>query len=190
MSQHKPSTENIKTARGKFLRDILGPDLDVVFCGINPGLYSAAAGCHFARPGNRFWRALHASGFTDELLKPFEQERLLDYRCGLTNLVRRATASASELSREELQRGQDELSSKIGKVHPRCVAVLGIGAYRIAFNRPRAFPGLQEESMAGSRLWVLPNPSGINAHYGPSELARLFRELRMNIAKWRKQDRL
>ncbi len=183
----KPSLDEIQAARGKFLPDILGPDLDVVFCGINPGLYSAAVGCHFARPGNRFWKALHDSGFTDELLEPSEQQRLLAYGCGLTNLVPRATAAASDLSRDELRQGRDGLSRKIGEVQPRCVAVLGIGAFRTAFRQRKSALGLQEETLAGVRLWVLPNPSGLNAHYQLPEFARLFKELRVAIQKWEKQ---
>jgi len=184
MSKHKPSPDEIQASHTKFLPDILGPDLHVVFCGINPGLYSAAVGCHFARPGNRFWKALHDSGFTDQLLEPSEQERLLEYDCGLTNLVPRATAGASELSRDELRRGRDDLSRKIGKVQPRCVAVLGIGAFRTAFRQRKVALGLQKETLAGVRLWVLPNPSGLNAHYQPPEFARLFRELLVATRRW------
>jgi len=188
MSKRKPSLDEMQAVRDKFLRDILGPNLDVVFCGINPGLYSAAVGCHFARPGNRFWKALHDSGFTDELLEPSEQQRLLEYGCGLTNLVPRATAVASELSRDELHRGRDDLSRKIGEAQPRCVAVLGIGAFRNAFRQRGGGLGLQEETLAGVHPWVPPNPSGRNAHYQPPEFARLFKELRVAIQKWEKQD--
>jgi|GEM_PF-220639 len=187
MTKQKPSLDEIQAARGRFLPDILGPDLDVVFCGINPGLYSAAVGYHFARPGNRFWKALHDSGFTDELLDPSEQQRLLEYGCGLTNLVPRATAVASELTRDELRRGRDDLSKKIGEAQPRCVAVLGIGAFRTAFRQHKGALGLQEETLAGVHLWVLPNPSGLNAHYQPPEFARLFKKLRVAIRQWRKQ---
>ena len=178
MRQRKPTVEEVRAAKGKRLPDILAPGLKIVFCGINPGLYSAAVGCHFARPGNRFWKALHTSGFSDRLLSPYEQEELLKCGCGLTNLVARATTVAAALRDEELRRGRGILKRKIGRHRPGCVAVLGIGAYRRAFERPDAALGPQEEGIAGARLWVLPNPSGLNAHYQPPDLARLFSELR------------
>ena len=178
MRRRKPTVEEVRAAEGRRLPDILAPDLDVVFCGINPGLYSAAVGCHFARPGNRFWKALHASGFSDRLLSPYEQEKLPEYGCGLTNLVARATAVAAALTDAELRRGRGILKKKIRRHRPACVAILGIGAYRKAFERPGAKLGPQDECVAGSRLWVLPNPSGLNAHYRPPELARRFCELR------------
>jgi TDG/mug DNA glycosylase family protein len=166
--------------------DVLAPGLDVVFCGINPGLYSAAVGRHFARPGNRFWRALHASGFTDELIDPFDQERLLDYGCGITNLVPRATAVASELSDEELRRGRRNLARRIRPRRPLCVAILGIGAYRTAFGDPQAAIGPAGRFLGGARLWVLPNPSGLNAHYQVPQLSELFRELRASVHEWKR----
>ncbi len=178
MRQRKPTVEEVRAAKGKRLPDILAPGLKIVFCGINPGLYSAAVGCHFARPGNRFWKALHTSGFSDRLLSPYEQEELLKCGCGLTNLVARATTVAAALTDEELRRGRGILKRKIGRHRPACVVVLGIGAYRKAFERPDAVLGPQEEGIAGARLWVLPNPSGLNAHYQPPDLARLFGELR------------
>jgi TDG/mug DNA glycosylase family protein len=177
MKGRRPTVEEVRAAGDRRLPDILTPGLRVVFCGINPGLYSAAVGCHFARPGNRFWRALHAAGFTDRLLSPFEQRELLEYRCGLTNLVARPTTVAAALSDEELRRGRGILKRKVGRYRPRCVAVLGIGAYRRAFERPDAGLGPQDEGIAGALAWVLPNPSGLNAHYRPPELARLFAEL-------------
>lgn len=183
MKRRKPTVEEVRAAEGRRLPDVLGPGLDIVFCGINPGLYSAAVGCHFARPGNRFWKALHASGLSGRLLSPYEQEELLEYGCGLTNLVARATAVAAALGDEELRRGRGILKRKIRRYGPACVAVLGIGAYRKAFERPAAALGPQDEYVAGARLWVLPNPSGLNAHYQPPELARRFRELREALGR-------
>ena len=178
MRQKKPTVQEVQSAGGKRLRDILAPDLDVLFCGINPGLYSAAVGCHFARPGNRFWPALYASGFTESLLEPHEQSEMLRYGCGLTNLVARATSVAAALSTEELRRGRGLLQRKVRRYSPGYVAVLGKGAYQKAFQRPTAEFGPQREELAGARLWLLPNPSGLNAHYQPPALAELFRELR------------
>jgi TDG/mug DNA glycosylase family protein len=150
----------------------------VLFCGINPGRMSAATGHHFARPGNRFWRTLHEAGFTERLLAPAEQRRLLDHGIGLTNLVARATASAAELSPAELAAGRRRLEARLRRLRPRTLAVLGIGAYRLAFARPRAALGRQPERLAGAALWVLPNPSGLNAHYPLADLVALYRELR------------
>lgn len=161
--------------------DVIAPGLQVLFCGINPGLYSGAVGHHFARPGNRFWRVLYAAGFTPRLLFPFEERELLIYGYGITNIVARATASADELSSAELIAGAQRLEEKVKHYQPRVLAVLGIGAYRTAFKRPRADPGPQVESIGVSRLWVLPNPSGLNAHYQLEDLVRLFRELRQAV---------
>ncbi|MGB3440025.1 MAG: G/U mismatch-specific DNA glycosylase [Actinophytocola sp.] len=165
-------------ARAKTLPDVVAAGLSVLFCGINPGLYSAATGHHFARPGNRFWPALHRSGFTPRQLHPSEQDELLDYGLGVTNIVARATARADELTREELRTGAQKLTDLASRYGPGYVAVVGITAYRTAFDRPKATIGQQEERLAGSRLWVLPNPSGLNAHYQPDALAAAFRALR------------
>jgi TDG/mug DNA glycosylase family protein len=154
-----------------------------MFCGINPGLYSAATGHHFARPGNRFWPALHLAGFTERLLAPWEERELLAQGCGITNIVGRATASAAELEAEELRAGRRRLERKCRRFAPRWVAVLGIGAYRGAFDRRRAHVGPQEETIGGARVWVLPNPSGLNANHQLPELVRLFRELRNAIRR-------
>jgi len=178
----KPTLEEVQAAHGKRLPNILAPDLDVVFCGINPGLYSGAVGCHFARPGNRFWAALHASGFTDRLLEPHEQKEMVQYGCGLTNLVARATSVAAELSTKELQVGRELLQRRVARYKPAWVAVLGKGAYQKAFRRPKAEFGRQEEDVGGARLWLLPNPSGLNAYYQPPELANMFREL-LDVAR-------
>jgi len=158
--------------------DLIAPGLDVLFCGINPGLYSAATGHHFARPGNRFWPALRDAGFTDTLVRPWEERRLLRTGLGITNLVARATAAADELTPEELRSGRRRLAEKARRYRPACVAVLGIGAYRTAFERPRAVVGLQPERLGGSAIWVLPNPSGLNANHQLADLARAFRALR------------
>ena len=158
--------------------DLVGPDLRVLFCGINPGLYSGATGHHFARPGNRFWPALHGAGFSDRLLAPWEERRLLRRGYGITNLVARTTAGADELAREELEAGRRRLERLVRRLAPRWVAVLGLGAYRVAFSRPLAKVGRQPEELAGARLWVLPNPSGLNAHYQLPDLVREFTALR------------
>ena len=178
MTPWKPSQEEILAAHGKTVPDVIAEDLRVLFCGINPGLYSGATGCHFARPGNRFWPALYAGGFTDRRLSPFEEWELIKSGYGITNVVRRATAAASELSNEELVKGGRALRRKVLRYRPQVLAVLGITVYRTAFDRPLAKLGLQEETIGETAIWVLPNPSGLNAHYQPKDLARLFRELR------------
>jgi TDG/mug DNA glycosylase family protein len=173
-----PSKAELTAAAGLTLPDVVGPGLRVLFCGINPGLYSAAVGHHFARPGNRFWPALHAAGFTERLLLPTEDRLLLQFGYGLTNLVERATAGADELSAAELVAGLALLEQKVRRHGPQWVAVLGIGAYRTAFRHPRASLGRQPERLAGAGVWVLPNPSGLNAHHQPGRLATAFDELR------------
>ncbi|MDT7541883.1 MAG: double-stranded uracil-DNA glycosylase [Acidobacteriota bacterium] len=174
----KPTKDELLASAGKTVPDVIARDLKVLFCGINPGLYSAATGYHFARPGNRFWRALHAGGFTEKLLAPHEERELLKSGYGITNVVARATATAAELSADEFVVGGRILAKKVKRYRPRYLAILGIGAYRAAFNRPDAGPGLQVERIGGCLVWVLPNPSGLNAHYQPADLARLFQELR------------
>jgi TDG/mug DNA glycosylase family protein len=174
----KPTKEQLIAAAGKTVRDVIAPGLQVLFCGINPGLYTAAVGHHFARPGNRFWPALFAAGFTDRLLSPFDERELLAHGFGITNVVMRATATADQLSREELTEGGKRLSAKVRRCKPDFLAVLGLGAYRAAFEKPRAIIGRQEERIGETVLWVLPNPSGLNAHYQPKDLARLFSELK------------
>ncbi len=154
----------------------------MLFCGINPGLYSAATRHHFARPGNRFWLALHAGGFTDRVLAPWEEHLLLPSGYGITNLVPRATAAAAELTPAEFVVGRRRLERKVGRHGPRWIAVLGVGAYRTAFGRPRATLGRQSETVGAAGLWVLPNPSGLNANHQIADLARLFRELHESVA--------
>jgi double-stranded uracil-DNA glycosylase len=174
----KPTADQLLAARGKTVRDVIAPSLDVLFCGINPGLYSGATGHHFARPGNRFWPALYRSGFTDRLLHPAEERELLKFGCGVTNLVARTTANAAELTTVELVRGRRRLLAKVERYGPRYVAVLGISAYRVSFDEPNAGLGQQPGSWAGVPVWVLPNPSGLNAHHQLDDLARRFGELR------------
>ncbi|XXX42154.1 G/U mismatch-specific DNA glycosylase [Sorangium sp. So ce119] len=178
----RPTKEELLAAAGKTVPDVIAPDLRVLFCGINPGLYTAAVGHNFARPGNRFWPALHAGGFTDRVLSPSEERELLKLGYGITNVVERATASADELSPEELAAGGVRLAAKVRQYRPRFLAVLGIGAYRSAFGRPQAAPGPQPEALGATRLWVLPNPSGLNASYQPQKLAEMFRALRDAVA--------
>ena len=153
----------------------------MLFCGINPGLYSGATGHHFARPGNRFWRALHLAGFTPRQVEPWEEHLLLDVGLGITNLVARATASAEELTPTELIAGRKRLERKVRRHAPQWVAVVGIGAYRTAFGRPRATIGLQPERIGRTKLWVLPNPSGLNANHQIDDLVRAFRALRLRV---------
>lgn len=179
----KPTKEEIAAAYGKTLPDVIAPDLDVLFCGINPGLYTAAVGHHFGRPGNRFWPVLHRAGFTPRLLHPSEQRELLQYGFGITNLVARATSAADELTAEELEAGAKVLERKVKRYSPHVLAIVGIGAYRTAFRRPRAKIGLQVETIGTTAIWILPNPSGLNANYTPSQLVDVFRELRVWIQR-------
>jgi TDG/mug DNA glycosylase family protein len=173
----RPAPGDVRAARGRTLRDVIGPGLDVLFVGINPGLYSAAVGHHFARAGNRFWPALHDAGFTPRRLTAFQDRELLRYRLGVTNLVARSTAAASELQPDELRAGRARLAAKVRRHRPRFVAVVGIGAYRVAFERPLAIVGAQDERLGDARLWVLPNTSGLNANHQAKDFARLFRGL-------------
>jgi TDG/mug DNA glycosylase family protein len=174
----KPTREQLLAATGKTVRDVIAPNLRVLFAGINPGLYTAAVGHHFARPGNRFWPALYAGGFTDRLLSPFEERELLKSGYGITNVVPRTTASADQLTKEEIISGGERLKAKVLRYRPQVLAVLGIGTYRTAFNKPRAGVGPQPETLGDTAIWVLPNPSGLNANYQADALARLFRELK------------
>jgi TDG/mug DNA glycosylase family protein len=174
----RPTRAELAAAAGKTVRDVIGPGLTVLFCGINPGLYSAATGHHFARPGNRFWPALHAAGFTDHLVRPWEEQWLLQQGLGITNLVRRGTATAAELTPEEFRKGRSALERKIRRYRPGTVAILGIGAYRAAFQRPDARLGPQPDRLGGAVLWLLPNPSGLNAHHQLADLVRELEKLR------------
>ncbi len=173
-----PTSKDLWAARTKTVPDVIRPRLKVLFVGINPGLYSAAVGHHFARPGNRFWPALRLGGITKENLSPFEDRQLLDLGYGITNVVDRASAAADELSKAELQGGGQRLLEKVRLYRPRVVAFLGIQAYRTAFCRKEAKVGLQRERLGDSLIWLLPNPSGLNAHYRLSDLGKLFADLK------------
>jgi len=175
---HRPSSWELDAARDKTIPDVAGPGLRVLFAGINPGLYSAATGYHFARPGNRFWPALHASGFTPRLFRPAEQQQLLALGLGITNVVARATARADELTSAEIRAGGRVLTAKVTRLAPRWLAIVGVTVYRTAFGHPGAKTGPQEERMGETRLWVLPNPSGLNAHWTAPQLAEAYRGLR------------
>ena len=177
----KPTKQDLLEAVKKTISDVIAPDLKVLFCGINPGLYSGATGHHFARPGNRFWKTLHAAGFSDRLLAPHEQNELLKNGYGITNICGRTTARADELTNVEIVAGGAKLRAKVLQFQPKFLAVLGITTYRIAFNHPKAVLGLQTEQIGKTRIWVLPNPSGLNAHYQANDLAELFRRLRETV---------
>jgi len=175
----RPTRADLDAARDRTIPDVIAAGLRVVFAGINPGLYSAATGYHFARPGNRFWPALHRSGFTERLLRPDEQEQLLGLGLGVTNIVARATARADELRPEEFPAGARIVRAKITRFQPRWLAVVGVTAYRTAFGRRHATVGPQDEAMGQTRLWVLPNPSGLNASWATPRLVEAFTELRV-----------
>ncbi len=173
-----PTRADLLAAADKTVPDLIAPDLSILFCGINPGLYSAYTAHHFARPGNRFWPALHLGGFTPRVLRPAEEQELLPLGYGITNLVQRASATADELTKEELAAGGERLAAKVAQYTPRVLAVLGVGAYRSAFGRPRAAVGLQVERIGQTHVWILPDPSGLNAHYTLDALGEVFGELR------------
>ena len=175
----RPSPEDLERAVGRTIPDLVGPGLRVLFCGINPGLWSGASGLHFARPGNRFWKVLHGAGFTDDVLDPAGQRVLPSLGIGITNLVARTTAAASGLSADELRAGAMALERKVRRLRPGAVAVVGMQAYRTAFRRPRAGMGRQDEDLAGAALWVLPNPSGLQARYQLAEMVEAYAELRL-----------
>src|SRR5262245_54444865 len=181
VKQSRPSADDLRAATSRTIRDIIAPNLDVLFCGIHPGLYSGATGFHFARPGNRFWPALAAAGFTPRRFDPSEGRQLLALGCGITNLVARTTATAAELSLDELRQGRRRLERTVRRYRPRMIAVIGITAYRAAFGRPAALLGPQPESLAGAMVWVLPNTSGLNAHHQAADFARAFGELRAAV---------
>ncbi|MBD2090948.1 G/U mismatch-specific DNA glycosylase [Microcoleus sp. FACHB-1515] len=182
MSLPKPTKAEIQAAVNQTVPDIIAPNLQVLFCGINPSLYSAVVGHHFARPGNRFWKTLHGAGFTDRLFSPSEDRDLPKLGFGITNIVDRATARADELAPEELIQGHVNLAEKIDRFQPKVLAILGISAYRTAFNQPKAKMGEQSEMLHNTRIWVLPNPSGLNAHYQLKDLQLVYQELREAIA--------
>ncbi|GAA4881495.1 G/U mismatch-specific DNA glycosylase [Saccharopolyspora cebuensis] len=181
MSGTRPSAEELAAAEGAVIPDVLDTGLRVLFCGINPGLWSGATGHHFARPGNRFWPALHSSGFTPRQLRPDEQHALLDHGLGLTNLVARASSRAAELSNEELAAGGAALEHKVRQYRPGWVAVVGLTAFRTAFGVRNAMVGPHDRGIGDARVWVLPNPSGLNAHWSAASLAAEFARLRRAV---------
>jgi TDG/mug DNA glycosylase family protein len=172
-----PTKEQLQAAYGTTIPDLGGPHTDVLLVGINPSLWSGWAGLHFARPGNRLWRTLHEAGFTDRLLAPSETEALEAAGLGITNLVARATARADELTAAEIRAGVEPLAALIRAWRPRFVAMLGISTYRVAFDRPKARPGRQDHRLEGAEVWMLPNPSGLNASYQQPALTAAYRDL-------------
>lgn len=179
----KPTKEQVQAAAGKTIPDLISTDLKVLFCGINPGLYSGATGYHFARPGNRFWPALNAAGYTEEILKPDQGAMLLAAGYGITNLVERSTASAAEVTSEELISGRLMLEQKLQKFSPAILAVLGITAFHTAFDCNDAAFGLQKGKLKNVEIWILPKPSGLNAHFTPPALAEAFRDLYLYFSR-------
>ena len=176
-----PTKQELSQATSKTITDLLQSNLKLLFCGINPGLYSAYTGYHFARPGNRFWKAIYKAGFTPKLLHPSEQKELLQYGYGITNIVDRPSVSAAELTIHEYVEGGKRLQKKLLEFKPQWVAFVGIEAYRKAFNKPKAKIGNQREQIQGVNVWVLPSPSGLNAHYSLDDLVGLFKELRLAV---------
>lgn len=175
---------DLDAARDRTIPDVLpgiGDEFHVLFCGINPGLYSAATAWHFARPGNRFWPALHLSGFTPRLLAPREQDEIPKFGLGITNVAPRATAQAAELTDAELREGGARLAELVSRHRPRYVAIAGVTAYRAAFARPRAAIGPQAETLGPARLWILPNPSGLNASWTLPKITEAFRQLKTAV---------
>lgn len=178
-TQRRPTAGDLRSAHGAVIPDVLGPGLNVLFCGINPGLYSGWTGHHFARPGNRFWPALHRAGFTPRLLRPDEQDELPRWGLGITNIAARATARADELTPEELREGGRALAERTERLAPGVLAVLGVTAYRSAFGAPKARIGPQDGvRVGGVPVWVLPNPSGLNAHWTADTIAGELRRVR------------
>ncbi|GGP34932.1 G/U mismatch-specific DNA glycosylase [Streptomyces abikoensis] len=173
--------EELEAARDRLVPDVVAAGLDVLFCGINPGLVSAATGHHFARPGNRFWPVLHASGFTPRRLAPGEQDELLAYGLGITNVVARASARADELTEAEYREGGQLLEEKVLLLRPKWLAIAGVTAYRVAFGDKRAKIGPQERTIGDTRIWALPNPSGLNAHWTLPRMAEEYGRLRSAV---------
>jgi TDG/mug DNA glycosylase family protein len=181
VSVPRPTPEELPAAAGRAIPDVIQPGLKVLFVGINPGLYSGATGRHFARPGNRFWPTLHRAGFTPRQLAPDETSELLRLGIGITNLVNRTTATAAELGHDELRAGAERLRLTVRGHRPQAVAILAVSGFRIAFDRPKATIGRQPEPLEGAEVWVLPNPSGLNANYQLPQLTRLYGELRAAV---------
>jgi double-stranded uracil-DNA glycosylase len=177
--KRRPTRAELLASAGKRIPDLVAPGLSILFVGINPGLYTAWTGNHFARPGNRFWPALHASGLTPRLLDPSEEQELLALGIGITGFVRRATATAAELTDAEYRAGARRIRGLVKRMRPHCVCFLGLTAYRAGFDQPKAQLGRQSEALHGATVWLLPNPSGLNAHFQAADYARLFREVRL-----------
>ena len=178
-----PTKAELQAAYGRTIPDLVAPGLRVLLVGINPSLWSGWSGRHFGRPSNRLWPTLHGAGLTARRLRPEDTDELLAAGIGITNLVARATARADELSDDEIRAGVPRLEATVRRWRPRAVAILGVTAYRTAFGRPRALVGRQPESVEGSQLWVLPNPSGLNAHYQQPDLDAAYRELVAALAE-------
>ncbi len=181
--------EELNAARGRIVPDVAAVGLRVLFCGINPSLTTAVTGHHFAHPGNRFWPVLHRSGFTPRRLRPAEQGELLGLGLGITNVVARATARADELDAEEFRRGGADLTAKVERLAPQWLAVVGITAYRTAFGEPKARIGPQDRTIGGARVWALPNPSGLNAHWTVQTMAEEYARLRQAVTDRSPADR-
>ena len=181
MKNFKPTKEDLRDATNRTTEDLIDHNLKVLFCGINPGIWSGATGFHFAKPGNRFWKALHLGGFTNRVLHPSEEHELLENGFGITSFCKRTTARAAELSSAEMIDGGKVLVKKVLEFKPNTLAVLGIGAYRTAFGQPKAKLSLQAEKIGATHIWLLPNPSGLNAHYQVNDLAELFSEVRKSV---------
>ncbi|MEV8447016.1 G/U mismatch-specific DNA glycosylase [Streptomyces parvus] len=181
--------EELNAARGRIVPDVAADGLRVLFCGINPSLTTAVTGHHFAHPGNRFWPVLHRSGFTPRRLRPAEQGELLGLGLGITNVVARATARADELDAEEFRQGGTDLTAKVERLAPQWLAVVGITAYRTAFGEPRARIGPQVRTIGGARVWALPNPSGLNAHWTVQTMAEEYARLRQAVTDRSPADR-
>jgi double-stranded uracil-DNA glycosylase len=184
--RRRPSRADLVAAYGTTIPDLVGPGMRVLLVGINPSLYSGWTATHFARPGNRLWRTLHEAGFTDRRLDPSESDAILAAGLGITNLVARASARADELSGEEVRAGVEPLRALVRRCRerwgqPSYVALLGISTYRVAFDAAKASVGPQPERFEGARVWVLPNPSGLNAHYSAQALADRFAALRDRV---------
>ncbi|WP_299537272.1 G/U mismatch-specific DNA glycosylase [uncultured Streptomyces sp.] len=173
--------DELQAARDHIVPDVVAGGLRVLFCGINPSLMTAATGHHFAHPGNRFWPVLHLSGFTPRRLLPSEQSELLTYGLGITNVVARATARADELSADEYRAGGALLAAKVDRLRPLWLAVVGVTAYRTAFDERKAVIGPQERAIGGARVWALPNPSGLNAHWTVETMAEEYTRLRSAV---------
>jgi TDG/mug DNA glycosylase family protein len=176
--QIKPTSRELQQAVNKTVPDVIAKDLQILFCGINPGLYTAAVGHHFARPGNRFWSSLYESGITPRLFSPFEDKKLLKLGIGITNLVSRTTKTAGEITDEEFIKGGRDLVRKVMDLQPEWLVFVGLGAFRTAFFQPAAVIGLQDIRIGSARVWVLPSTSGLNANHTLPVLIELFSEFK------------